>query len=35
MNLGAKGWMDWLLDLLNTTSKVPDLPSGKLLSVSS
>jgi len=31
MNHGAKGWMDWLLDLLNTTSKVLDLPSGKSL----
>jgi hypothetical protein len=35
MNLGAKVWMDWLLDLLNTTSKVLDLPSGKLFLVSS
>jgi len=34
MNLGAKVWMDWLLDLLNTTSKVLDLPSGKLFLVS-
>lgn len=31
MNHGAKGWMDWLLGLLNTTSKVLDLPSGKSL----
>ena len=29
MSLGAKGWMGWLLGLLNTTSKVLDLPSGK------
>lgn len=35
MNLGAKGWMDWLLDLLNTTSKVLDLPSGKSFLMSS
>lgn len=29
MNLGAKAWMDWHQDLLNTTSKVPDLLSGE------
>lgn len=34
MNLGAKGWMDWLLDLLNTTSKVPGSPSGKSFFIS-
>ncbi|KAK1382668.1 hypothetical protein POM88_020403 [Heracleum sosnowskyi] len=27
MNHGAKGWMDWLLDQLNTTIKVPALQS--------
>lgn len=35
MNLGAKGWMVWLLGLPNTTSKVLDLPSGKSFFVSS
>ncbi|KAK1402098.1 Fructose-bisphosphate aldolase [Heracleum sosnowskyi] len=31
MNHGAKGWMDWLLDQLNTTIKVPALQSGAQL----
>ena len=29
MNLGAKAWMVWLQDLLNTISKVLALQSGK------
>lgn len=33
MNRGAKAWMDWHQDPLNTTSKVLDLLSGKSFGV--
>lgn len=30
MSLGAKDWMDWLLDQLSIINKEPVLPSGEI-----